>query len=328
MRRRIKIGTSRRGWQNNKKNLQCHHKKIVPRSFLSSLLLLSTTPTMLYLPTTQAAFGIHHSVPAMVRRHQSQYVQHQRRRGHPRWKTRTMELRRISSSNQEGEGETRPGISVSRITTANTPLPSNRLGKKQGVYVRPSAAIERGSGFFVPGLEGSKIRLVAGVVLLLVTLILGLVDGVGGSGRLGDDLAMPFLSQPQPGNLLALVIATVYSLFVLLQAAVEYQKEQQQSVASLVSSATPRWIDDENSITNARLFVWQDQPYVQSNLTQQTSTTRTNIPIGDTVKFNHERVEWVASSFMALTPTRVRYKNLGLRTKSRYRDYLSQPPIF
>ena len=33
------------------------------------------------------------------------------------------------------------------------------IGKQaKGFYIRPSAAIERGGGFFVPGLEGTKLR--------------------------------------------------------------------------------------------------------------------------------------------------------------------------
>lgn len=39
------------------------------------------------------------------------------------------------------------------------------------VAVRPSAAIERGGGFFVPGLEGEKIRLASALLLLLLLLV-------------------------------------------------------------------------------------------------------------------------------------------------------------
>ena len=45
----------------------------------------------------------------------------------------------------------------------------------QGVYVRPSGAIERGSGFFFPGLEGPKVRVLFGVVLLSLTAVNHLV---------------------------------------------------------------------------------------------------------------------------------------------------------
>lgn len=41
----------------------------------------------------------------------------------------------------------------------------------KGYYVRPSRAIEKGGGFFVPGLEDEKIRIVSGVFLLLLYAI-------------------------------------------------------------------------------------------------------------------------------------------------------------
>lgn len=45
------------------------------------------------------------------------------------------------------------------------------IGKQaKGFYIRPSAAIERGGGFFIPGLEGPKLRIaVSGLVVALVT---------------------------------------------------------------------------------------------------------------------------------------------------------------
>ncbi|KAJ1451857.1 hypothetical protein M885DRAFT_528741 [Pelagophyceae sp. CCMP2097] len=43
------------------------------------------------------------------------------------------------------------------------------IGKQaKGFYVRPSAAIERGGGFFVPGLEGGRLRIAIGLTLLLL----------------------------------------------------------------------------------------------------------------------------------------------------------------
>ena len=38
-------------------------------------------------------------------------------------------------------------------------------GKGSGYYVRPSAALERGGGFYVPGLEGYRLRLLVAAVL-------------------------------------------------------------------------------------------------------------------------------------------------------------------
>ena len=48
---------------------------------------------------------------------------------------------------------------------------AKRRGEKRGFYIRPSAALERGGGFFIPGLEGSKLRFAIAFVLLgLLTL--------------------------------------------------------------------------------------------------------------------------------------------------------------
>ncbi|KAJ8601799.1 hypothetical protein CTAYLR_006831, partial [Chrysophaeum taylorii] len=45
--------------------------------------------------------------------------------------------------------------------------PQDDIGKQaKGFYVRPSAAIERGGGFFVPGLEGPKVRIAGGTAIL------------------------------------------------------------------------------------------------------------------------------------------------------------------
>ena len=50
----------------------------------------------------------------------------------------------------------------------------NNKKKSSGVYARPSAAIERGSGFFIPGLEGSRVRLLFGILALSSSRILEL----------------------------------------------------------------------------------------------------------------------------------------------------------
>ena len=51
---------------------------------------------------------------------------------------------------------------ASRLKDADedTPIPININGKSmKGYYVRPSRAIEKGGGFFVPGLEGDRYRI-------------------------------------------------------------------------------------------------------------------------------------------------------------------------
>ena len=78
----------------------------------------------------------------------------------------------------------------------------------KGVYIRPSSAIERGSGFFVPGLEGPRVRFVFVGILLMLTAINHQLMG-------GTNLALSL----EEG------LAVGYSLLVLFQATVEYFKE-------------------------------------------------------------------------------------------------------
>ena len=49
----------------------------------------------------------------------------------------------------------------------NTSSSTSKSARERGIYSRPSAAIERGSGFFIPGLEGSRIRLIFGITCLV-----------------------------------------------------------------------------------------------------------------------------------------------------------------
>ena len=56
-----------------------------------------------------------------------------------------------------------------RIDALSMSTESDMEGKRgmKGYYRRPSRAIEKGGGFFVPGLEGEKIRVVSAAVLVL-----------------------------------------------------------------------------------------------------------------------------------------------------------------
>jgi hypothetical protein len=105
-----------------------------------------------------------------------------------------------------------------------------KLGKKEGVYVRPSAAIERGSGFFVPGLEGPKVRLVSGFVLLCALLFIVTNSPVTNAG-----------------NNFANGLTAVFATIVLLQAAIEFQKGsspmvQSGSAAPILVTWTKQWL--------------------------------------------------------------------------------------
>jgi len=84
---------------------------------------------------------------------------------------------------------------------------AEKSGKSKGVYVRPSGAIERGSGFFVPGLEGPRVRVLFGTVLLGLTALNHILVGASS------------LSLEE-------IIAIGFSFLVLFQAAIEFGKEE------------------------------------------------------------------------------------------------------
>lgn len=104
--------------------------------------------------------------------------------------------------------QARPGEAEGDVDDA-----SAKRTKATGVYARPSAAIERGSGFFVPGLEGPKVRLVFGIILLSSTFVNHILP-----------------NQSSAGNTLSEGLAGFYSLFVLLQAAIEFTKEEKGKI--------------------------------------------------------------------------------------------------
>jgi hypothetical protein len=135
--------------------------------------------------------------------------------------------------------------------------------KAKGVYVRPSGAIERGSGFFVPGLEGPRVRLLFGGVLLLLT-------------GLNHVLAMS-----NQGLSLEESVTIFYSLLVLFQAAIEFGKEE-LIVEGMSASASSK---NSEASKNA--------PQQQA-LVQQWSQ-----PLAEGVQ---SRVQWVAASYLSVTP--------------------------
>ncbi|KAL7541885.1 hypothetical protein ACHAXR_011332 [Thalassiosira sp. AJA248-18] len=91
--------------------------------------------------------------------------------------------------------------------TGNT----SRSARERGVYARPSAAIERGSGFFIPGLEGSRIRFLFGITVLLA------------------DAANHVLVGGQPGDwgqVVAESVSAFYGALLLLQGSIESAVEK------------------------------------------------------------------------------------------------------
>jgi hypothetical protein len=160
------------------------------------------------------------------------------------------------------------------------------LGKKQGVYSRPSAAIERGSGFFIPGLEGPKIRIAVGLLLLTATV---------GNHWFMTTMTMnasssSSSSSSSPGNTLAEGLAVIYSLLALVQAGVEGVQEMQGGIQigsrkatsnSSSSSKTPAAAPTVDP-TSAVAEIWMD------------------LRDGGDESWR-ERVSWSAQSLLALT---------------------------
>lgn len=133
--------------------------------------------------------------------------------------------------------------------------------KSKGVYVRPSGAIEKGSGFFVPGLEGPKVRVVVGIVLLGLT-------------------AVNHITSPTPfGNIsFEEVVAILYSLLVLFQAAIEYGKEE------LIVEGTSRSIIIAKTTTDEELL-------------QKWATSSSSLDDDEKSK-----IQWAAASYLSITP--------------------------
>ncbi|KAL7581797.1 hypothetical protein ACA910_022325 [Epithemia clementina (nom. ined.)] len=172
------------------------------------------------------------------------------------------------SLSSSGENEKNSGKESATISTKQA-----RLGRKDGVYVRPSAAIERGSGFFVPGLEGPKVKVVVASVLLIAT-------------------ALNHALSPSPESVNSFLqsssflesVAAAYSILLLAQAAVEFR------ISTRLEESPSRIVSSHGSVTST----FPAKLYHQQWL----------IPVNDqkTTTDWKESVEWAAKSYLSLTP--------------------------
>ena len=101
---------------------------------------------------------------------------------------------------------------------------TSKSARERGIYSRPSAAIERGSGFFIPGLEGSRIRLIFGITCLVA------------------DAANHYLVDSMPGDWgqsVAETIAALYGTLLVLQGSIEAGVERgaMQNEAVIISGS-------------------------------------------------------------------------------------------
>ena len=152
--------------------------------------------------------------------------------------------------------------------------------RSKGVYVRPSGAIERGSGFFVPGLEGPRVRLVVGMVLLSLTFVNHFMISGGGDGF-----------QFEEG------LAIGYSLLVLVQAGIEYIKEGQQG------SAVPSPSKATGSASTSNMETDSEIPASESSRSSAAliQTFDDRAFDADAINIDKFNIAWAAASYLSLT---------------------------
>jgi hypothetical protein len=153
------------------------------------------------------------------------------------------------------------------------------LGRQDGVYVRPSGAIERGSGFYVPGLEGPKVRLAFGGVLILVLL------------------ANHFLSPSSTtSSSFVETLSVFYAGLVLLQGLVQYKRESNKQ-----SMIMTTMVDDDNDNRN---LDDGSSPSISTNSNNNYITYQQSwsVSVDDDLDGWKDRVEWATQTFTALTP--------------------------
>lgn len=169
-------------------------------------------------------------------------------------------------------------VSWSKLSATNNGENNNnnnnnaRNNKAKGVYVRPSGAIERGSGFFVPGLEGPKVRVLFGIILLGLTAI-------------NHSLGSPSSSWT---NSLSLEegITIAFSGLVLFQAAIEYGKEELLILGDVVSTGTGSRGSSNVASLLQRDLVQQWNVAAQSKLSQE----------------KKDKIQWAAACYLSVTP--------------------------
>ncbi len=116
----------------------------------------------------------------------------------------------LSSNNGNSNGEESP--------------PKSSSLRERGIYARPSAAIERGSGFFIPGLEGSRIRLLFGILALVLV--------VANHFFFLDDVGEVIDNNSRVGMVIAELISTFYGAVLILQGTIDFGVENSSTSSS------------------------------------------------------------------------------------------------
>ena len=123
--------------------------------------------------------------------------------------------------------------SARRATVPRMQQPKGSNKRQGGYYKRPSAALEQGGSFYVPGLEGPRLRL-GGAAVLSAGLVLNRLLSVSGLPATG-----PEFSQVVSEGLGALGIALIF-IQVALQQKLDKEVEQDELKAALASRMSER----------------------------------------------------------------------------------------
>lgn len=150
----------------------------------------------------------------------------------------------------------------------NTQLEKNNSAKmrQRGIYSRPSAAIERGSGFYVPGLEGFRVRILVASVVLILNYVNSQYSAP--SPAVTTDINTALITSQW--------LIMVFASILFIQGLVEWRKEVSPDSASSL----------EVTVGNRK-----DMDQIVSSSFQQYD--------GDAI----DAIRWVTASFVAMTPT-------------------------
>jgi hypothetical protein len=135
---------------------------------------------------------------------------------------------------------------------------SSASARERGIYARPSGAIERGSGFFIPGLEGYKIRLLFGLVVLIVDALTAFTTTSSNGLPTILTITTTTYGVEDVGMIVSEALAAFYGLLLLLQGSIELAIETRginiMDVGIVVESNDNDNNDDNNVDRNVNLF--------------------------------------------------------------------------
>jgi len=155
----------------------------------------------------------------------------------------------------------------------------------------PRVPLKRDQDFFVPGLEGPKVRLAIGIILLVGTVVNHWLVGVAGrTHSVGND--SNFLSFSEG-------MAIIYSILLLFQSAIEYVKESLPPSSSSSSSSLldkkKKYIDTPSSNNSNN-----NHNDVSSAVLKQKWSDENENGIDNGYR---TKVQWAAASYLNMTPT-------------------------